>query len=540
MGSPVFEEFDPESDCDCPGCVSRRRAGSNSPPAPFGGRPAAHRVMVVATAAAAALGAAPAAPALAAPQVPDRPGVPAGDEPATPQGRKAPLHGPAGQPARPGGLAGSVRTPPTTRAEIIRRAREWVSAEVPYSMNAYWYDGYRQDCSGFVSMAWNLSGNEWTGSLHQYGTRITEEELQPGDILLFHNPSDPEKGSHVVIFGGWTDYTHSYYIVYEQTRPTTRRQATPYAYWSHSDDYVPYRYKGLTKAAPASGGQAGAGTADGGGNRPGAGSASTTPFPGRAAFGPGANNRYVTQLGRLLVERGGARFYDSGPGPRWSASDGWATMAFQQAQGWRGADADGIPGPRTWALLTAGQGRDIDPGWSPATGTPSGAGPGPGTGSGSGSGSGTGTGTGIPSGTGTGTGTGTGPGSGSGTGPGSGGGSGSGTGSATGPGGIPVNGAGAGAGTTGAAGPPASPSRPRVPAYPGRGMFRPGAQNAYVTRLGRQLVRKGFGKYYTTGPGPRWGEADRRGVEAFQRAQGWRGGAADGYPGPETWRRLFS
>lgn len=53
-------------------------------------------------------------------------------------------------------------------------------------------------------------------------------------------------------------------------------------------------------------------------------------------------------------------------------------------------------------------------------------------------------------------------------------------------------------------------------------------------------MKKGFGKHYTKGPGPRWGEGDRRAVEAFQRSQGWRGGAADGYPGPETWRRLFS
>ncbi|OQR64945.1 hypothetical protein B6E66_06235 [Streptomyces maremycinicus] len=467
MASPVFEEFDPESDCECPGCVSRRWVGSNSPPAPFGGRPAAHRVVIVATAAAAALGAAHAVPAAATPRTTDRPGVPAGDEPETPQGGKAPLHGPAGQPARPGGLAGPVKTPPTTRADIIRRARDWVSAEVPYSMSTYWYDGYRQDCSGFVSMAWNLPGNEWTGSLHQYGTRITKEELQPGDILLFHNPSDPEKGSHVVIFGGWTDYTHTYYLVYEQTRPTTRRQPTPYAYWSHSDRYVPYRYKGLTTVAPGSGEQVGA---NAGGVRPsGAGAAVATAFPGRAAFGPGANNPYVTQLGRLLVERGGARFYASGPGPRWSASDGWATVAFQQAQGWTGADADGIPGPRTWALLLSGQGRNIAPAQSAATGGWTG--------------------------------------------------------------GYPA---------TGAAGAPAAPSVPRVPAYPGRGMFRPGAQNAHVTRLGRQLVKKGFGKHYTTGPGPRWGEADRRGVESFQRAQGWRGGAADGYPGPETWRRLFS
>ncbi|MDG4865721.1 peptidoglycan-binding protein, partial [Streptomyces sp. T-3] len=80
----------------------------------------------------------------------------------------------------------------------------------------------------------------------------------------------------------------------------------------------------------------------------------------------------------------------------------------------------------------------------------------------------------------------------------------------------------------------------RVPAYPGRAHFRPGQSNRYVELLGRRLARKGFGKHYTQGPGPRWGEADRRNVEAFQRAQGWRGGAADGFPGPETWRRLFS
>src|SRR2546423_1690568 len=92
--------------------------------------------------------------------------------------------GAAGRPARP---AGEKKVPATTRAEIINRARTWVDAQVPYSMSDYWSDGYRQDCSGFVSMAWGLPGNEWTGSLGGYGTQIKKEELQPGDILLFHN-----------------------------------------------------------------------------------------------------------------------------------------------------------------------------------------------------------------------------------------------------------------------------------------------------------------------------------------------------------------
>ncbi|MGA5202296.1 peptidoglycan-binding protein [Streptomyces variegatus] len=437
MESPVFEEIDPASDCECPGCVHWRRALPHSWAGRTSGHPAAHRALALAAVASAAVGAGHAVPAAAASHAPHRPGVSAGDEPDTPQGAMAPLHGPDGRPAKP-----SVDPSPTaiTRGEIINRAKTWVAAKVPYSMSAYWSDGYRQDCSGYVSMAWQLPGNEWTGSLAQYAERITKEELQAGDILLFHNASDPEKGSHVTIFGGWTDDAHTHYTAYEQTRPHTRRQSTPYAYWNDSDRYVPYRYKGVTPEEPAFEPDSG---------KPGAPAAA--PYPGAAYFGPGANNKYVTLLGRMLVARGAGASYASGPGPRWTDADRRATRAFQRAQGWTGADADGLPGPRTWELLVTGEGKDV---------------------------------------------------------------------------------------RDGAVGPP--PASHGVPGYPGRAVFRPGANNAYVTQLGRQLVRKGFGRFYRGGPGPRWGEADRRAVEAFQRTQGWRGGAADGCPGPETWRRLFS
>ncbi|MFJ1974719.1 peptidoglycan-binding protein [Streptomyces sp. NPDC087903] len=448
METAVFEEVDPASDCDCPGCVHWRRVLPYSRTGRTGGHPAAHRAVILAAAASATLGIGHAVPAAAVPLAPDRPTVPAGDEPDTPQGHKAPLHGPAGAPVKP---TGPVKTPATTRAEIIERARTWVAAKVPYSMYDYWFDGYRQDCSGYVSMAWNLPGNEWTGSLDQYSVRIAKDDLQPGDILLFHNPVNPEQGSHVVLFGGWTDDTHTYYTAYEQTRPTTRLQSTPYAYWSHSDDYLAYRYKGLVGGTAGASTDSGGAKPDSGNAKPGAGKMAT-PFPGAAYFGPGANNKYVTELGRMLVGHGAGPFYTSGPGPRWSDTDRRATQAFQRAQGWSGGDADGYPGPRTWTLLATGTGRNI---------------------------------------------------------------------------------------AAGAAG-PAAPSSHGVPGYPGRALFRPGAANEYVTRLGRQLVKKGYGKHYATGPGPRWSEADRRSVEAFQRAQGWRGGAADGYPGPETWRRLFS
>ncbi|MFD1661916.1 peptidoglycan-binding protein [Streptomyces caeni] len=487
METPVFEESDPTSGRGRGGhgpwrpvSPSRSRADGRWGPR---GRPAVRKAALLAAAAGTVLGVSPVMPALAAAYAPLKPGVPAdGGLPDTPQGQAAPLRGPSGAPA-------SAALPSTTRAQIIRRAKAWVAAAVPYDMNKYWSDGYRQDCSGFVSMAWNLGSNEWTGSLNKFGVRISKEELQPGDILLFHNKSNPEKGSHVVIFGGWTDYTHTSYIAYEETPPVARRQATPYAYWSNSSRYVPYRYKGVSDSVTGAKGALATVAAATSPVLP-------VPFPS-AAFGPGADNGNVTRLGSLLVARGGARFYLEGPGSRWSEADRRAVAAFQRAQGWTGAAADGLPGPVTWRYLLQRVGVDIPATSAPGTSVvhPPGVNP-------------AGTPAGAPAGT-----------------------------PAAAPAGTPA-GASAGTPAGASAGPPAAASV--VPGYPGPDMFRPGANNQYVTRLGQQLIKKGFGSYYPQGPGPGWGEADRRAVEAFQRVQGFDGDSADGYPGPETWRRLFS
>jgi nucleoid-associated protein YgaU len=94
----------------------------------------------------------------------------------------------------------------------------------------------------------------------------------------------------------------------------------------------------------------------------------STAFPGASAFGPGADNAHVTQLGEMLVKRGGSRFYTVGPGPKWTqAADGAATTAFQKAQGWTGSDANGIPGPTTWEYLVDGKGHDIPAAAAPST-----------------------------------------------------------------------------------------------------------------------------------------------------------------------------
>ncbi|WP_406305768.1 peptidoglycan-binding protein [Streptomyces sp. NBC_00885] len=89
---------------------------------------------------------------------------------------------------------------------------------------------------------------------------------------------------------------------------------------------------------------------------------------------------------------------------------------------------------------------------------------------------------------------------------------------------------------------PTTPSKPKpsIPPFPGAAYFRTGAKNAYVTQLGKRLIKKGYGRFYQVGAGPTWTAVDRAAVRAFQLAQGWSGSDADGYPGPETWKRLFS
>lgn len=71
----------------------------------------------------------------------------------------------------------------------------------------------------------------------------------------------------------------------------------------------------------------------------------------------GAKGDYITDLGQRLVVW--AKYlklptpYKVGPGPSFTDTDRKAVQAFQKAQGWSGADADGLPGPETLKRLAA-------------------------------------------------------------------------------------------------------------------------------------------------------------------------------------------
>ncbi|TLQ46084.1 peptidoglycan-binding protein [Streptomyces marianii] len=75
------------------------------------------------------------------------------------------------------------------------------------------------------------------------------------------------------------------------------------------------------------------------------------PFPGRSAFGPGKSNASILLLGQQLVRRGFGKHYRVGPSRDWGEADRLNVRDFQLAQRWSGSDADGLPGPQTWARL---------------------------------------------------------------------------------------------------------------------------------------------------------------------------------------------
>ena len=93
-----------------------------------------------------------------------------------------------------------LQASPITRDQIMQRAQVWVNEAVPYSQTAT-TNGYRQDCSGYVSYSWASStsgGGHVTSNMQEICTKISKADMKKGDAIL--KPS-----THVLLFGGWID-----------------------------------------------------------------------------------------------------------------------------------------------------------------------------------------------------------------------------------------------------------------------------------------------------------------------------------------------
>lgn len=162
-----------------------------------------------------------------------------------------------------------------SRAEIIWRARNlWPLESVPYSQNTLSQNGYRQDCSGYVSMCWGLdpSAFGWGG-----GTTVTlvtsramreipRADCQPGDAVGRCGPGTGGDFGHIVLFEKWlnNDPNDSRFWVLEQMGdakgPISR-------YWNFDTlpaEWRAWRYTGLKGEAMGIEGQQAKDLADAG------------------------------------------------------------------------------------------------------------------------------------------------------------------------------------------------------------------------------------------------------------------------------------
>lgn len=90
------------------------------------------------------------------------------------------------------------------RERAIERGFRWLDRGVSYSQGRS-FEGYRTDCSGFVSMCWELGQSYTTASFENGSAPVSElrsyDSLLPGDALVRRS-----RGSgHIVLFLGWND-----------------------------------------------------------------------------------------------------------------------------------------------------------------------------------------------------------------------------------------------------------------------------------------------------------------------------------------------
>lgn len=95
-----------------------------------------------------------------------------------------------------------------TREHAIENADRWIDQGVMYSQSRY-HEGYRQDCSGFVSMCLELGDSYTTGTIDGRLDPISTSKLKPGDVML--------RSGHVVMFVSW-ETTGSTFLCAEESR----------------------------------------------------------------------------------------------------------------------------------------------------------------------------------------------------------------------------------------------------------------------------------------------------------------------------------
>jgi hypothetical protein len=149
----------------------------------------------------------------------------------------------------------------TGRSHIVDRGFAWYDQGITYNTN-HSFQGYRRDCSGFVSMAWEFTSNPNTALFPpfvsgKYAVELPSfDDLVPGDAInkTFRNPV-----GHVMLFVGWATFDHSQMFFlqhYSTGKPVDLVLVTR----ASLGDYIPIR--SINASSPAQN------PGNGGGNNP--------------------------------------------------------------------------------------------------------------------------------------------------------------------------------------------------------------------------------------------------------------------------------
>lgn len=150
----------------------------------------------------------------------------------------------AADPAIAAPAANSVVDGQISRSEVLVRSQSWIDQRVPYSQSVSWtnqYGTYRQDCSGYVSMAWHLGFSRSTATLPAVMHSIAKADLRPGDALW--------RQGHIALFIRWNDAARTSPVVreeYDYGHNAVERT------WSanYTNSFSPVRYNKIVEDGP--------------------------------------------------------------------------------------------------------------------------------------------------------------------------------------------------------------------------------------------------------------------------------------------------
>jgi hypothetical protein len=146
-----------------------------------------------------------------------------------------------------------ARAPNDERLWALAIAHRWIDLGVTYDRGGT-FEGYRKDCSGFVSMAWGLARpGPATAALEPFSDNpqtyeIPIDQLLPGDAVnrrTRHALASGGTVGHIRLFGGWIDQaagTHCVLEYYSTGRVGRAMKGTR----ADLDGYIGLRRNGLS------------------------------------------------------------------------------------------------------------------------------------------------------------------------------------------------------------------------------------------------------------------------------------------------------